>query len=104
MASQNIKYRIFQHIHEVDISEQDILDYDAEVLNQLFIDHTMSAEARKDAKDTSLRVNIFWATDDYDGAVTDESGQIRPENTTGRHSRVVMPSVLKNRQAIMIKN
>ena len=110
MASQNIKYRIFQHIHEVDISEQDILDYDAEVLNQLLIDHTMSAEARKDAKDTSLRVNIFWATNDYDGAVTDENGQvvkdgfryndqIRPENITGRHSRVVMPRVLKDRQA-----
>ena len=110
MASQNINYRIFQHIHEVDISEQDILDYDAEVLNQLLIDHTMSARARREANDTSLRVNIFWATNDYDGAVTDENGQvvkdgfryndqIRPENITGRHSRVVMPRVLKDRQA-----
>ena len=34
MKDNNTTYRIFEHIHEVDISEQDILDYDPEVLDK----------------------------------------------------------------------
>ena len=51
MALDKEKYRIFEHISDVDISEQDIWDYEPDVLNQLLIDHTMSAKAREEAND-----------------------------------------------------
>jgi len=51
----------------------------------------MSAKARKDAKDESKVVNVFWATSDYADSVRDEEGnvvkdgfqyndEIKPEN------------------------
>lgn len=109
MTRKKITYKIFEHISDVDISEQDILDYDPIVLDQLLIDHTMSAKARAEAKDSSKVVNIFWATSDYESAIKDEDGnpilegfryndEIKPENITGRHRRVVMPRVLKDKQ------
>lgn len=109
MAKKNISYKIFEHISDVDISEQDIFDYDPAVLEQLLIDHTMSAEVRAEAKDPSKVVNIFWATCDYESAIKDEGGtpivegfryndEIKPENITGRYRRVVMPRVLKDKQ------
>ena len=55
MAIDKEKYRIFEHISEVDISEQDIWDYEPDVLNQLLIDHTMSAKAREEA---NVRLSI----------------------------------------------
>lgn len=110
MKEDNTIYRIFEHIQDVDISEQDIYDYDAAILNQLLIDHTMSARVRAEANDQNKVVNIFWATSDYVGTVFDEDGnvieegfqyydEIKPENITGRNRRIVMPRVLKDKQA-----
>lgn len=110
MKDNNTTYRIFEHIHEVDISEQDILDYDPEVLDKLLIDHTMSAKARYEANDQKKVVNIFWATSDYEDAIKNEDGEvvtegyryddeIKPENITGQFRRIVMPRVLKDKQA-----
>jgi len=39
---------------------------DQAVLRQLLIDHTASAKARKEKEDPNIRVNIFWATSDYE--------------------------------------
>lgn len=110
MAEKNTTYRIFEHISDVDISEQDIMDYDPEVLDKLLIDHTMSARARAEASDQEKVVNIFWATSDYENSVLDEHGnfieegyryddEIKPEHITGRFRRIVMPRVLKDKQA-----
>ena len=110
MKKNSSTYRIFEHIRDVDISEQDIYDYDIDILNQLLIDHTMSAKARAEANDQNKVVNIFWATSDYEGTVMDEKGhvivkgyqykdEIKPENITGRNQRIVMPRVLKDKQA-----
>lgn len=109
-SNDTSKYRLFEHIHDVDISEQDILDYDPEVLDKLLIDHTMSAKLRRETKDATRVVNIFWATSDYDGAITDESGkvieqgyryddEILPASITQRNARIVRPRVLKEKQA-----
>ena len=100
--------RIFKNISEADISEQDIWDYNQEILRKLLIDHTMSTQARKEAGDHTKTVNIFWATSDYestviDGQVTAEGyrydDEIMPENITGKGCRIVMPRVLKDKQA-----
>ena len=110
MAEKNTTYRIFEHISDVDISEQDIMDYDPVVLDKLLIDHTMSARARAEASDQEKVVNIFWATSDYENSVLDEHGnfiedgyryddEIKPEHITGRFRRIVMPRVLKDKQA-----
>lgn len=103
---------IFENISDVDISEQDIWDYEPEVLRQLLIDHTMSAKLRTETKDSSKTVNIFWATNDYqnfalmkpDTEGTSVTGfryhdEIMPENITGNFKRIVMPRVLKERKA-----
>lgn len=114
MDSETTTYRIFGRIGAVDILEQDILDYDPKVLDRLLIDHTMSAKARKEAKDPEKVVNIFWATSDYEGQITDENGslieegyryadEIKPENITGIHRRVVMPRVLKDKKAQLLR-
>ena len=68
------QYRLFEHIGEVDNLEQDIWDYEPEVLRQLLIDHTMSAKTQKEAKDQTKVVNIFWATSNYADSVKDEDG------------------------------
>ena len=110
MAEKNTTYRIFEHISDVDISEQDIMDYDPVVLDKLLIDHTMSARARAEASDQEKVVNIFWATSDYENSVLDEHGnfiekgyryddEIKSEHITGRFRRIVMPRVLKDKQA-----
>jgi len=106
---RKIDYTIFKHISDVDISEQDILDYDPEVLDQLLIDHTMSAKARREANDHTKVVNIFWGTNDYESVITDEEGrpkiegyryhdEIKPECITGHYRRIIMPRVLKDKQ------
>ena len=51
MATDDTKYRLIEHISDVDISEQDIREYDEDVLRTLLIAHTMSAKTRKEAKD-----------------------------------------------------
>ena len=105
MAIDKEKYRIFEHISEVDISEQDIWDYEPDVLNQLLIDHTMSAKAREEANDPTKVVNIFWATNDYDEQREGEAkngyrydDQIMPDKIIGQNGRVIMPRVLKDKQ------
>lgn len=102
MASKDqTKYNIFLHINDVDISEQDIKDYDEEVLNKLLIDHTMSAKARAEAGDSSKFTNIFWATNDYEsrGDEYKYDEQITPDKITGEgNMRVIMPRVLKDKQ------
>ena len=86
------------------------MDYDPAVLDKLLIDHTMSARARAEASDQEKVVNIFWATSDYENSVLDEHGnlindgfryddEIKPKNITGRFRRIVMPRVLKDKQA-----
>lgn len=108
MIENKLKYRIFENISDVDISEQDIYDYSPDVLDKLLIDHTMSAKARREAKDHTKVVNIFWATNDYLGTVKDENGniiddgyryndEIMPSNITGLYRRIVMPRVLKDK-------
>ena len=55
-------------------------------------------------------VNIFWATSDYENSILDEHGnfkeegyryddEIKPKHITGRFRRIVMPRVLKDKQA-----
>lgn len=105
MALDKEQYRIFEHINDVDISEQDIWDYEPDVLNKLLIDHTMSAKARAEANDQTKFVNIFWATNDYDDQREGEAkdgyrydDQIMPEKIIGQNGRVIMPRVLKDKQ------
>ena len=114
MIENMTTYRIFEHIHEVDVSEQDILDYDPEVLDKLLVDQTMSAKARSESEDQSKVVNIFWATSDYEDAIKNEVGEvlsegyryddeIKPHNITGQFRRIVMPRVLKDKQAQIVR-
>ena len=105
MALDKEQYRIFEHISDVDISEQDIWDYEPDVLNKLLIDHTMSAKARAEANDQTKFVNIFWATNDYDDQREGDAkdgyrydDQIMPEKIIGQNGRVIMPRVLKDKQ------
>ncbi len=105
MALDKEQYRIFEHISDVDISEQDIWDYEPDVLNKLLIDHTMSARARAEANDQTKFANIFWATNDYDDQREGEAkngyrydDQIMPEKIIGQNGRVIMPRVLKCKQ------
>ena len=105
MASDKEKYRIFEHISDVDISEQDIWDYEPDVLNKLLIDHTMSAKVRAESNDQSKFANIFWATNDYEAQREGEAkvgyrydDQIMPESIIGQNGRVIMPRVLKDKQ------
>ena len=105
MALDKEKYRIFEHINEVDISEQDIWDYEPDVLNKLLIDHTMSARVRELENDQTKFANIFWATNDYEAQREGEDkdgyrydDQIMPEKIIGQNGRVIMPRVLKDKQ------
>lgn len=105
MASDKKRKSIFEHINNVDISEQDIWDYDPEVFTTLLIDHTMSAKARLKENDTTKTVNIFWATDSYEAQREgdDKNGyryddQIMPDKIIGMNSRIIMPRVLKDKQ------
>lgn len=105
-TKKNNTYRLFKDISDVDISETDIWEYDPEVLNQLLIDHTMSAKVRADAADSTRFANIFWATRDYEDQKEDEADkagyryadQIMPDRIVGQNGRVVMPRVLKDKQ------
>lgn len=98
--ADKITYRIFENISDVDISENDILEYDAEILNKLLIDHTMSAKARAESGDMTKVVNIFWATNDYAqrGTGYQYEDEIRSECITGDNVRVIMPRVLKDKR------
>lgn len=105
MAKNHKKHRIFEHISDVDVSEQDIWDYDPEVLKELLIDHTMTAKAREKDKDPNKVVNIFWATNDYESQRDGEAkigyrydDQIIPDSIIGQNGRVVMPRVLKDKR------
>jgi hypothetical protein len=97
---EKVTYRLFNDIGDVDISENDIWEYDEDVLRQLLIDHTASAFARKEANDPSIRVNIFWATGDYEqrGEGYAYKDQIVPEKIVGANGRVIMPRVLKDKE------
>ena len=105
MEENDSKYRIFEHISEVDISEQDIWDYEPDVLRKLLIDHTMSAKAREMENEPTKVVNIFWATNDYEVQREKEAkegfyydDQILPEKIIGANGRVIMPRVLKDKR------
>lgn len=105
MALDKEQYRIFEHISDVDISEQDIWDYEPDVLNKLLIDHTMSAKARAESNDQSKFANIFWATNDYEAQREGDAkvgyrydDQIMPDKIIGQNGRVIMPRVLKDKQ------
>lgn len=104
------KDRLFKHITDIDISEQDIWDYNPDILRMLLIDHTMSAKSRAEAGDHTISTNIFWATSDYESSVYDSDGkvitegyryndEIKAERIIGQHTRIVMPRVLKDKQS-----
>ena len=111
--SKHETYRIFHNIDDIDISEQDILDYDPDLLSTLLIDHTMTAKAQS-ADPSASPVNIFWATNDYYGLRLKENDtplsdgysyndQITPDKITGKCRRVIMPRVLKDKQAQIVR-
>lgn len=114
MTKKDKTYRLFTDISDVDISENDIWEYDQDrppkdkegILDLLLIDHTMSAKVRREGNDPELSVNIFWATQDYENARETEEArkgyrygdQIVPISIVGQNGRVVMPRVLKDKQ------
>lgn len=94
------RYRLFDDISDVDVSENDIWEYAPDVLNHLLIDHTMSAKIRKETNDITKFANIFWATSDYSerNEGYQYNDEIMPERIVKQNGRVVMPRVLKNKQ------
>lgn len=71
----------------IDINEDLILNYDAEVLDTLLRDHTTQR-------------NIFWATSDYEGIGEgfEYGSPILPELITGKYIKVIRPRTLKARE------
>lgn len=71
----------------VDINENVIRNYDAEVLNMLLLDHT-------------THNNIFWATNDYEelGKGYEYHSPILPDLITGDNIMVIRPRTLKARE------
>lgn len=101
MANKKEQPKIFLHISEVDVSENDILEYSPDVLDKLLIDHTMSAKVRAEANDMTKTANIFWATDNYEelGEGYAYRDEITPAAITGNEKgRIIMPRVLKDKQ------
>lgn len=109
-------YRIFSDIGDVDISENDIWDFEPDVLRQLLIDHTVSDYERRERyldrkeelgvqelsaeelKDIyRITANITWATSDYEerGDGFRYGDRIEPSAIIGQNGRIVMPRVLK---------
>lgn len=108
--SKKHSYRIFEHISDIDISEQDIMDYAPDILATLLIDRTMTLKAQQEYNSKTEVRNIFWATDDYEGIVLEDgdlplndgyhyNDPIMPENITGKGRRIIMPRVLKDKRA-----
>lgn len=79
--------------HEADILENNLLQFSPDLLSALLKDHTTSKPRRQR--------NIFWATHDYEplGAGYEYHSPILPELITGEHGHVIMPRVMKARQA-----
>lgn len=79
--------------NNADILEDHLLRLSPDLLTALLKDHTTSTATE--------RRNIFWATHDYEplGAGYEYHSPILPELITGSHGHVIMPRVLKNRQA-----
>ena len=75
---------------QVDVSEQQILQYSRQVLETLLIDRTTGH-------------NILWGTDDYcrsnDDTEYAHNAQIQIELITGEHDGIIKPRVLKSRDA-----
>lgn len=75
---------------QVDVSEQQILEYDRYVLETLLVDRTTGN-------------NILWGTDDYARSENDadyaHASQIRIEQITAENDGVIKPRVLKSREA-----
>ena len=75
---------------QVDVSEQQLLQYDRRVLDTLLIDRTTGQ-------------NILWGTDDYcrsdDDTEYAHNSQIQIELITGEHDGIIKPRVLKSRDA-----
>lgn len=75
---------------QVDVSEQQFLQYDRRVLETLLIDRTTGN-------------NILWGTDDYcrseDDAEYAHNSQIQIELITAEHDGIIKPRVLKTRDA-----
>lgn len=98
---QTKTYKIFENIQAVNISENDILEYDADVLHRLLIDHTLSEKLRRETGDSEAYEYIFWATNDYQerGKGYSYNDKITPERITGPENvNVIMPRILKSRQ------
>ena len=73
----------------VDVSEDDIKEYDESILEILLADRTTGN-------------NILWGTDDYvksKGADFAHDKQIRIDQITGENNGVIMPRVLKTKEA-----
>jgi len=75
---------------QVDVSEQQILQYDRQVLKTLLIDRTTGN-------------NILWGTDDYCRSDNDaeyaHNSQIQIELITAEHDGIIKPRALKSRSA-----
>ena len=75
---------------QVDVSEQQILQYDRQVLETLLIDRTTGN-------------NILWDTDDYcrteDDTEYAHNAQMQIELITAEHDGVIKPRALKSRDA-----
>lgn len=75
---------VFAMTNDVDISENDILRDNPEVLKMLLLDHT-------------THKNIFWATDSYAdrGAGFQFNDEITIEHITGENGQVIQPRAIK---------
>ena len=80
-------------IPEADVPENLLHQLSPELLSTLLVDHTTST--------SEIRKNIFWATNDYSyrGIGYQYDDCIRPESITGENGRVIMPRVLKSKNA-----
>lgn len=83
---------------EVDILEDSIFRLSPELLNTLLKDHTTSEK--------DIQHNIFWATSDYEhlGKEYQYNSPIFPHLITGNNGYIIMPRVLKSRDAQSIRS
>ena len=76
-----------------DVQENHIQQLSPELLSTLLVDHTRSTP--------DVRRNIFWATADYEhlGEGYQYNDEITPACITGKNGYIIMPRVLKSKNA-----
>ena len=80
-------------VHKIDISEEEILKFDEELLKILL-------------SDRSSNNNIIWATDNYAdlGPEFSPSSHITIESITGEHSTIIQPRIKKSREVQTLRS